>query len=120
MLRFDSSVQLTNRVAKADLEMGNMVVRQGQWLYLILGAANRDPAQFPDPDRFDVTRANNKHVAFGAGPHFCVGAPLARLEARILFRSLRDRYPNLRLGSETPVYRENFNLRGLTALMVAL
>jgi pimeloyl-[acyl-carrier protein] synthase len=120
MLRFDGPVQLTNRVAKADLQMGDTVIRQGQWLYLILGAANRDPAQFPDPDRFDVTRPNNKHVAFGAGPHFCVGAPLARLEARIVIRTLRDRYPHLRLGSDAPVYRENFNLRGLKALRVAL
>jgi hypothetical protein len=82
----------------------------------MLGAANRDPAQFPNPDRFDVTRANNKHLAFAAGAHFCVGAPLARLEARIVVRTLRERYPNLRLSSEAPSYRENFNLRGLKAL----
>jgi cytochrome P450 len=116
MLRFDSPVQLTNRLAKADLEMGGMEIKEGQAVYLILAAANRDPAQFPEPDRFDVGRANNKHVAFGGGPHFCVGAPLARLEARIVVRTLRERYPNLRLSSDTPEYRENFNLRGLKAL----
>jgi cytochrome P450 len=116
MLRFDSPVQLTNRLAKEDLNIAGTVVKQGQVVYLMLGAANRDPAQFPNPDRFDVTRANNKHLAFAAGAHFCVGAPLARLEARIVVRTLRERYPNLRLSSDTPRYRENFNLRGLKAL----
>ena len=116
MLRFDSPVQLTNRLAKEDLNIAGTAVKRGQVVYLMLGAANRDPVQFPDPDRFDVTRANNKHVAFGAGAHFCVGAPLARLEARIVVRTLRERYPNLRLSSDIPKYRENFNLRGLKAL----
>ena len=116
MLRFDSPVQLTNRIAKEDLNLAGTTVKQGQVVYLMLGAANRDPAQFPNPDRFDVTRANNKHLAFAAGAHFCVGAPLARLEARIVVRTLRERYPNLRLSSEAPSYRENFNLRGLKAL----
>ncbi len=116
MLRFDSPVQLTNRLAKEDLTIAGTNIKQGQVVYLILGAANRDPAQFPKPDRFDVTRVNNKHVAFGAGAHFCVGAPLARLEARIVVRSLRERYPNLSLKSDVPRYRENFNLRGLKEL----
>ena len=116
MLRFDSPVQLTNRLAREDLEMAGTAIKQGEVIYLILGAANRDPMQFADPDRFDVTRANNKHVAFGGGPHFCVGAPLARLESRIVVSTLRERYPNLRLSPDPPVYRENFNLRGLKAL----
>jgi len=116
MLRFDSPVQLTNRLAKSDLEIGDVKIKQGQVVYLILGAANRDPAQFDEPDKFDVTRTNNKHLAFGAGAHFCVGAPLARLEGQVVLRTLRRRYPKLRLGTEPPVYRENFNLRGLKAL----
>ena len=116
MLRFDSPVQLTNRLAKSDLEIGDVKIKQGQVVYLILGAANRDPAQFDEPDKFDVTRTNNKHLAFGAGAHFCVGAPLARLEGQVVLRTLRRRYPKLRLGAEPTVYRENFNLRGLKAL----
>ena len=106
-------------MATADLEMHGTKISQGEWLYLLLGAANRDPAQFPEPDRFDVTRANNKHIAFGAGAHFCLGAPLARLEAQVVLRTLRQRCPGLRLAEQNPQYRSNFNLRGLTTLLVA-
>lgn len=118
MLRFDGPVQLTTRMAKTDLEIQGTKIPKGDWLYLVLGAANRDPAQFPDPDRFDVSRAENKHIAFGAGAHFCLGAPLARLEAQIALRALRERFPNLRLGEATIEYRNNFNLRGLKSLPV--
>jgi cytochrome P450 len=118
MLRYDSPVQLTTRLAKVDLEMHGTRVAQGQWVYLLLGAANRDPAQFAEPDCFDVGRADNKHVAFGAGPHFCVGAPLARLEAQLVLHALRQRLPGLRLAAEPVEYRNNFNLRGLKALPV--
>jgi cytochrome P450 len=118
MLRFDSPVQLTTRMAKTDLEIQGTKIQKGDWLYLVVGAANRDPAQFPDPDRFDVTRIENKHVAFGAGAHFCLGAPLARLEAQIALRALRDHFPSLRIGEETIEYRNNFNLRGLKSLPV--
>ncbi|PYV07717.1 MAG: hypothetical protein DMG23_15480, partial [Acidobacteria bacterium] len=83
ILRYDSPVQLTSRLAKVDLEMHGTKISRGQWVYLLLAAANRDPAQFSDPDRFDVGRAENKHIAFGAGPHFCMEAPLARLEAQV-------------------------------------
>ena len=119
MLRYDSPVQLTTRLAKVDMEIHGTKISQGEWLYLVMGAANRDPAQFPEPDRFDVSRSDNKHVAFGAGAHFCLGAPLARLEAQVTLRSLRRRCPNLRLGPENAVFRNNFNLRGLKALSVA-
>jgi cytochrome P450 len=118
MLRFDSPVQLTTRMAKTDLEIQGTKIQKGDWLYLVVGAANRDPAQFPDPDRFDVTRTENKHIAFGAGAHFCLGAPLARLEAQIAVRALRDHFPTLRVGEETIEYRNNFNLRGLKSLPV--
>ncbi len=118
MLRYDGPVQLTTRLAKVDLEIHGTKIGQGQWVYLVLGAANRDPSMFPDPDRFEVGRADNKHLAFGAGPHFCVGAPLARLEAQVAIRTVLRRFPELRLGSETPEYRNNFNLRGLKALQV--
>ena len=118
MVRYDSPVQFTTRLARVDLEIHGTKIRKGEWLYLVLGAANRDPAQFPEPDRFDVGREDNKHIAFGAGAHFCLGAPLARLEARVILRTLRQRCPKLRLGAESPAYRNNFNLRGLQALNV--
>jgi cytochrome P450 len=119
LLRYDSPVQFTTRVLKEDLELGGKQLRAGQTVLLLLGAANRDPAQFPDPDRLNVGRADNKHLAFGLGSHFCLGAPLARLEGRIVFETLLRRLPGLRLVDPAPVYRQNFNLRGLEALEVA-
>ena len=118
MLRYDGPVQLTTRLAKVDLEVHGTKIKQGEWVFLLLGAANRDPAQFHEPDRLDVTRTDNKHIAFGAGAHFCLGAPLARLEAQVALRTLRRCCPNLRLSGENPEYRNNFNLRGLKALPV--
>jgi cytochrome P450 len=121
MLRYDSPVQLTTRLAKVDLQIQGGQIQKGQGIYLMLAAANRDPAQFPEPDRFDVARTENKHVAFGAGPHFCLGAPLARLEAQLVIDALRRRFPQgLRLAAQTPEYRNNFNLRGLKALHVVV
>jgi cytochrome P450 len=119
LLRYDSPVQFTNRVLKADLTLGGKRLRAGQTALLLLGAANRDPAQFPDPDRLDVGRADNKHLSFGLGSHFCLGAPLARLEGRIVFETLLRRLPGLRLAGPEPVYRQNDNLRGLEALAAA-
>jgi pimeloyl-[acyl-carrier protein] synthase len=118
LLRYDSPVQFTSRVLKTDLTLGGKQLRAGQTVLLVLGAANRDPAQFPDPDRLDVGRADNKHLSFGLGSHYCLGAPLARLEGRIVFETLLRRLPGLRLAGSAPVYRQNFNLRGLEALEV--
>lgn len=120
MLRYDSPIQFTTRLAKTALEIHDTKIREGESLYLVIGAANRDPAQFPDPDRFDVGRAANKHIAFGAGAHFCLGAPLARLEAQLALRAMSRRCPNLRLSGDKPEYRNNFNLRGLKALQVEI
>jgi cytochrome P450 len=118
LLRYDSPVQFTTRILKADMELGGKVLRAGQMALLVLGAANRDPEQFPDPDRLDVGRPDNKHVAFGHGPHFCLGAPLARLEGRLVFEALLRRTPDMRLDGPPPRYRQNFNLRGLESLHV--
>ena len=112
-------MQFTRRVLKADVTVGGKSMKAGQLVLVLLGAANRDPAQFADPDRLDVGRPDNKHVAFGMGPHFCLGAPLARLEVRIVLETLLRRLPGFRLDGPEPQYRDNFNLRGLKTLKVA-
>jgi cytochrome P450 len=117
-LRYDSPVQFTHRLAREDVSLGGKTIRKGQFVYLMLAAANRDPARFPDPGRLDVTRKDNHHLAFGQGPHFCLGAPLARLEAQIAFGTLLRRFLTLRLETDRLEYRETFNLHGLKALPV--
>ncbi len=118
LLRYDSPVQFTSRHALADLDIGGCRVRVGESVVAVLGAANRDPAQFPDPDRLDLARAPNRHVAFGGGIHFCLGAPLARTEARIAISALLARLPGLELGPQPPVRRDTVTLRGLASLPV--
>jgi cytochrome P450 len=117
-MRFDGAVHFLTRVAREDLEVSGQVIRRGQVIYPLLGAANRDPAPFRDPDHFDVIRAPGKHVAFGLGGHYCLGAPLARLQGQVALRALLDRLPGLCLAGPTPQYRDNFMLRGLEALPV--
>jgi cytochrome P450 len=118
LLRFDSPVQLTARIALENLQVGGRTIEQGQWVLALLGAANHDPAQFPDPHKLDLTRTPNNHVAFGRGIHFCLGAPLARLEGQIAIAALVRRFPNLTLAGE-PVRRDQITLRGLSSLPVA-
>jgi cytochrome P450 len=118
-LRYDGPVQFTHRVAAEDVELGGKAIRKGQFVFLFVAAANRDPAHFPDPDRLDVTRAPHKHLAFGLGHHFCVGAPLARLEAQIAFATLLRSLPDLCLTAEPLEYGDNFNLHGLKRLKIA-
>jgi cytochrome P450 len=118
-LRYEAPIHYVQRQATEDLTIGGNRVRRGQMVSLMLGAANRDPEQFADPDRLDVTRAPNKHLAFGQERHFCLGAPLVRLEGRIAFAALLARFPDLRLEGGPPEYQENFNLRGLKSLPVA-
>jgi cytochrome P450 len=117
-LRHDGPVQFTNRIAHEDVVLGGKTIQRGQFVFLFLAAANRDPVHFPDPDRLDVTRSVHKHVALGLGHHFCLGAPLARLESQIAFATMLRRLPNLRLATDQFVYRNNFNLRGLESLPV--
>ena len=119
LLRYDSPVQRTGRVVLEDLEMHGRFYSQGQRVNMLIGAANRDPDQFPDPDRLDVSRANaNQHLSFAAGIHYCVGAPLARLEAQLAIAALLRRYAELRMVGERPAWRPTFVLRGLRALEV--
>ena len=120
LLRFDSPVQATGRVATEDVELGGQRVGKGALLVTVIGAANRDPEVFPDPDRLDVGREDNRHLSFGFGTHFCLGAPLARLEGEIAFRALLARFPKLALETEHVQYRPNPFLRGLVSLPVAV
>jgi cytochrome P450 len=97
--------------------VGGFTVQPGQFVMLLIGAANRDPEVFADPDTFDVTRDATGHMAFGYGIHFCLGAPLARIEGQIALRSLFQRFPSLRLASDaTPAYRPQITLRGISEL----
>lgn len=118
LLRYDGSVHLTARTATADVEVGGVTIGAGEMAMVILGAANRDPAQFPDPDRLDIGRDPNRHLAFSAGGHFCVGATLARAEGQIAFETLVRRLPTLQLADPDPAYRATITLRGLAALPV--
>jgi unspecific monooxygenase len=118
LLRFDAPLHLFTRYALEDVEIGGVELRRGERIGLLLGAANRDPAVFARPDRLDPSRAPNPHVSFGAGIHFCLGAPLARLELRVALPILIARLPGLRLA-EPPRYRDAYHFHGLEALRVA-
>lgn len=119
LLRYESPSQHTARMAPSDRELGGKAIRKQQAVIAVMGAANRDPERFPDPDRLDLARASNRHVAFGWAAHFCFGAPLARLEGQIAFDTLLRRLPGLSLEPGPLVWRENLGLRGLTALPVS-
>jgi len=118
LLRYDSPVQATVRVATEDLEIGGQKIAAEAIVITGLGAANRDPAVFAEPDRLDLGRADNHHLSLGLGVHFCLGASLARLEAELAFGALLERLPRLALASEALSYRPNLVLRGLNALPV--
>lgn len=100
LLRYDPPVQMTARVVAAEVEIGGEVLRPEERVTLCLAAGNRDPDSFPDPDRLDIERTGRRHLAFGQGIHFCLGAPLARMEAEMAFTALFDRFPVIRLESE--------------------
>ena len=119
LLRYDSPVQGTGRMAATDLTIDGREIKRGQHVGLLIGAANRDPAQFLDPDRLDLSRRDIRHLSFSHGPHFCVGAPLARLEGQIAISTLLHRMPDLRLATEELTWRDNFTLRGLETFPVA-
>jgi cytochrome P450 len=123
MLRFVGPVmQPTLRVASEDVKLGEVVIPEGSIVVAMLAAANRDPRRFPEADRFDVTREDNPHLAFGHGIHFCLGAPLARMEAETAIGSLLRRFPDMALAcarAEIP-WRPSALLRGPAALPVRL
>jgi len=119
LIRYDSPLQLFERTAVADTAIGEVAVEPGQKIAALLGAANRDPAVFAEPDSFRVDRMDNPHLGFGAGIHFCVGAPLARVELQSSVRTLLARFPNLALH-RPPVRRPEFVIRGVTSLPVTI
>jgi cytochrome P450 len=118
VLRYDPPVQFTGRIAKEEIEIAGVTVRPGQQTILLLAAANRDSEQFEDAQRFDITRKETQHLAFSFGIHYCLGAPLARLEGEIALGTLVRRLCGLELLTDPPEYKENIVLRGLAALPV--
>ena len=119
LLRFDAPVQRTGRLASTEVRIGERQIPKGSTVVAVIGAANRDPAHFIDPDHLNIARTDNRHIAFGFGIHFCLGAPLARVEGQIAIGTLVQRMPNLALVSDTPEWRESSLLRGLKTLPVA-
>ncbi|HEV8677156.1 MAG TPA: cytochrome P450 [Methylomirabilota bacterium] len=118
LLRYDSPVQRTGRIPTADVEIDGRTIPKGSMVVAAIGGANRDPAHFPEPDRLDLGRPDNRHLAFGFGIHFCLGAALARVEGQVAIGTLLDRLPGLALATDTPEWRESSVLRGLKALPV--
>ena len=118
LLRYEAPSQHTARLAPQDMELGGKEIRTRQALIAVMAAGNRDPERFPDPDRLDITRQDNRHLSFGWGAHFCFGAPLARIEGQIVFEELLARFPSWTLEPGPLVWRTNLGLRGLTALPV--
>ncbi len=118
-LRYDPPVQLMGRIAADDMTIGETTVVKGDTTMLLLAAAQRDPAAYDRPDEFDPDRESIRHLAFGKGPHFCLGAPLARLEAAVALSAVTARFPHARIDGD-PEYKQNLTLRGMSALPVAL
>jgi pimeloyl-[acyl-carrier protein] synthase len=116
LLRYESPSQHTARLAPDDVVLGGKKIAKRQAVIAVMAAGNRDPERFPDPDRLDFDRPDNRHLAFGWGAHFCFGAPLARIEGQIAFESLLRRFPVLELTGEPFVWRANLGLRGLERL----
>ena len=118
LLRYESPVQYTGRMVLEDFEFCGIPARRGQEIIFMLGAANRDGNQFKDPDRLDLKRAKNPHLAFGAGAHFCIGNQLARLEGQVAILKILRAFPQMRSVSAEPEWLPNFSFRGLKTLLV--
>ena len=119
-LRYESPVQATSRVVNETMEASGKMLLPGQVVIALLGAANRDPKIFPNPEQFEITRTPNQHLAFGDGIHFCLGAALARAEAQIAIGQLVQRFPRLKQEEQQPQWSDSFVLRGLKALPVSI
>jgi cytochrome P450 len=117
-LRYDPPVQLTSRIAADTMTIGDTTVAKGDVMLLLLAAANHDPAAVDRPDEFDPDRETIRHLGFGKGVHFCLGAPLARLEAAVALSKLTARFPDARLAAE-PQYKPNLTLRGMSTLVIS-
>ena len=120
ILRYESPVQFTARVLKEDIEVCGQRIPKRWSILCMLGAANRDPKQFKEPDRLDLKRLNNQHLAFSAGPHFCIGNQLARLEGQIALLNLVQRFPEMKLTGPRPEWAPTFGFRGLKSLQVTV
>jgi pimeloyl-[acyl-carrier protein] synthase len=122
MLRYDCPVQSTVRYPKIDLEIDGVELKAKTVLFVMVAAANRDPAQFPNPETFDIARDPNPHLAFGDGIHYCLGAPLARMEGAIAIGAALERFPHLHLANpeQRLTYKGSYFLRGLAELPIAL
>jgi len=118
LLRYESPIQHTGRLAPADTELGGKLIRKRHAVISVIGAANRDPERFPDPDRLDITRTDNRHLAFGWAGHYCFGAPLARVEGQIAFSTILQRLRNIALEPAPLRWRNNMGFRGLESLPV--
>ena len=118
LLRYESPSQHTARICPEDTELGGKQIRKGQAVIAVMAAGNRDPERFHEPDRLDLGRADNRHLAFGWASHFCFGAALARIEGQLVFQAIASRTNNLTLEPGPIVWRENLGLRGLTSLPV--
>lgn len=118
LLRYDSPIQMIGRTALETVAWQEVTFTKGQGIALLTGAANHDSAHLTDPDRLDITRPTVQHLAFGSGIHYCLGAPLARIEGQIAIQTLLRRFPNLQLAEEAPPHRDNFVFRSLQRLPV--
>ncbi len=118
LLRYESPSQQTGRIAPADVVIGGNEIKKGQAIIAVMASGNRDAERFPEPDKLDLARTDNRHLAFGWAAHFCFGAPLARLEGQIMLETMLRRLPNLELESKELTWRENLGLRGLNSLDV--
>ncbi|MBR8835930.1 MAG: cytochrome P450 [Stigonema ocellatum SAG 48.90 = DSM 106950] len=119
IIRYDSAIQMLTRIATDNLEIGNQTIKAGEKIVLCLGAANRDPAQFPEPDELNINREPNHHVAFADSIHYCLGAALARVESQIAINTLIQQFPNLKLASDQLEWRKSIVIRGLKTLPVS-
>ena len=118
LLRYDGPVGSVTRTALEDIEIGGKTIAAGDRVFCMMNAANRDPQQFEEPERLDILREKNHHVIFGYGVHFCIGAPLARMEGRFALSAMMQRMTEIELGVAPPVWRDSLVLRGLSSLPI--